>query len=260
MDYSILIIFAILILYFIFLYKLYDERQNMVIENFDANHCPEEEAQDTNESMEISDSQFIQKEKILNKEALNDFYKFHGGIKWIVNPFLNNYYYNNNPTRTPGILIWCFATWMSWKPRLDNCQQTITIPAIFTNILCDLYTLSYDQTKRYFGYMIYSTEDHKRLKNLYTNAANLRSQLVEEYRRSHVCGHWRMKTAYDNLTNEFHEDMSYFVSRCFHINGSKITNNGRCRVPPNRVVLDYDLFKPPPPPRRRRRRGRCVIS
>ena len=110
--------------------------------------------------------------------------------------------------------------------------------------------------------MIYSTEDHKRLKNLYTNAANLRSQLVEEYRRSHVCGHWRMKTVYDNLTNEFHEDMSYFVSRCFHINGSTITNNGRCNVPPNRVVLDYDLFKPPPPPRRRRRRrrGRCVIS
>ena len=70
MDYSILIIFAILVLYFIFLYKLYDERQSMIIENFDANHCPQQEAQDTNESVEISDSQFIQKEKILNNQNI----------------------------------------------------------------------------------------------------------------------------------------------------------------------------------------------
>ena len=71
MDYSILIIFAILILYFIFLYKLYDERQNMVIENFDTNHCPQQEAQDTNASMEISDSQFIQKEKTESESKID---------------------------------------------------------------------------------------------------------------------------------------------------------------------------------------------
>lgn len=257
MDYSILIIFIILLLYFIFLYKLYDERQSTILESFDANHCPEEEDQDTNSSMEITDSQFIQKEKVLNKQALDDFYKFQSGNKWIVDPFLTNYYYNNNPTRTPGILIWCFATWISWIPKIDQCVQTVTIPAIFTNILCDLYTLSYDQTKQYFGYMIYSVEDHKRFKNLYTNAANLRSQLVEEYRKSNVCGVWRLKTALYKLTDEFKEDMTYFVLRCFHINGSNIVNNGRCSVPPNRVVLDINLFKPRPPPRRRRR---CVIS
>ena len=68
------------------------------------------------------------------------------------------------------VLILCFATWTTWVPKINTCWLTLTIPVIFTNILCDLYTLSYDQVKKHFGYMIYSRDDHSRLKNIYTKA------------------------------------------------------------------------------------------
>ena len=234
-----------------------------MIETFDANHCPNTKQDSSTNSMEINSSQYIQNEKRLNNEALVGFYKYHRGISWVPKPFLDNYYYNNPPTRTPGILIWCFATWITWIPKISTCHQSLCIPVIFTNIMCDLYTLNYEQVKQHFGYMVYSRDDYLRFKRIYTNSANLRSQVITLYQDTHVCDNLRQKTAYDNLSTSVNDDIRYFVDRCFYINGDNITNNGRCRITPNRVVLDYSLYVPQPPlptpplrRRRRRRRGR----
>ena len=127
MNYTFIIIISIFLLYFIFLYNLYLEHESyiieskiplvLLIESFDSNHCPDTTPDDSTANMEINSSQFIQKEKKLNSEELKGFYKHDGGVAWIVRPFLANYY-NNNPTRVPGVLIWCFATWTTWVPKL----------------------------------------------------------------------------------------------------------------------------------------------
>ena len=268
MNYTFIIIISIFLLYFIFLYNLYLEHESYIIESkiplvpliesFDSNHCPDTTPDDSTANMEINSSQFIQKEKKLNSEALSGFYKHHGGIGWIVRPFLDNYYYNDNPARVPGVLIWCFASWTTWVPKINTCHLTLCIPVIFTNILCDLYTLKYDEVKKHFGYMIYSRDDHSRLKSIYTNSANLRSQVITLYQTTNVCDRWRQETAHLNLANSVNDDIRYFVDRCFNISGDQITNNGRCRIPPNRVVLDYDLYKPPK--KKKKKKGFCVIS
>jgi hypothetical protein len=143
-------------------------------------------------------------------------------------------------------------------PKINTCHLTLCIPVIFTNILCDLYTLKYDEVKKHFGYMIYSRDDHSRLKSIYTNSANLRSQVITLYQTTNVCDRWRQETAHLNLANSVNDDIRYFVDRCFNISGDQITNNGRCRIPPNRVVLDYDLYKPPK--KKKKKKGFCVIS
>lgn len=76
--------------------------------------------------------------------------------------------------------------------------------------MCDLYTLKFEQVKQHFGYMVYSRDDYQRFKRIYTNAANLRSQVITLYQDTHVCDYWRQKTAYDNLSKAVNDDIRYF--------------------------------------------------
>ena len=125
MSYTLIIIALMFLLYFIFIYDMYLQHNAYMIEQFDANHCPNTKEDTSTNSMEINSSQYIQNEKRLNNEALVGFYKHHRGISWVAKPFLDNYYYNNPPTRTPGILIWCFATWITWIPKISSQERCV---------------------------------------------------------------------------------------------------------------------------------------
>jgi len=258
MKYTLLVIILIFMLYTMFLYKLYNEHEQYMIETFDANHCPYTGGDDSINDLQVNDAQFIQREKQLNKEALKTLYKVHTVVVWIVDPFLKYYHRENSPSRTPGILIWCFATWTDWVSRgkISDCHLSISVPVIFTTILCDFQTLSYEEIKGPFGYMIGTIEEYHRFKKIYTNAANLRSQSTTMYQESHVCDGLRLETAYKKFVVSINEDIKYFVNKClFKFNGTYIPN-GKCRIPPNKIVIPNDLFTPPP---QRRRRG-CTIS
>ena len=104
--------------------------------------------------------------------------------------------------------------------------------------------------------MIGTVEEYHRFKNIYTNAANLRSQSTTMYQESHVYDGLRLETAYKKFVVSINEDIKYFVDKCLIKYKGIYIPSGKCRIPPDKVVIPDDLFTPPP----EKKRSRCTIS